>query len=299
MATTADGDTTYNTDIPDNAGIALFSTNVPAEFSPATRLDSVGSTTEVNTLYKEGSGYTALTPLPADYSFYRDNCGKGGSVATFGQCPIGTPKDSDNNAADFILVDTQGTDFLTIPSHLGAPGPENRFSPIQRNASFSAGLLDPCAPEASPPNRSRDFTVDIPNNSTFGTLEIRRTLTNNTGAAITRLRFRIIDITTQPVSGDIADLRARSSLLVVVVDLPPCGSGNSALNVHGTTLEEADPPPPPVSQPNGGGLNSSLSAGTVTLLTPLANGSTINVRFLLGVQKTGRFKIYMNVEALP
>lgn len=300
VVVTAIGDATYNTDIADNAGIALFSSNVPAEFAPATRLDSVGSTTEVNPLYKEGSGYTALTPLSTDYSFYRDNCGKGGSVTTFGQCPIGTPKDTDDNAADFILVDTHGTDFLTVASHLGAPGPENLFSPIQRNASFSAGLLDPCVPDESPPNRSRDLTMDIPNNSTFGTLEIRRTLTNNTGAAVTRLRFRIIDITTHPVTGDIADLRARSSLLVVVtVDLPPCGSGNSVLNVHGTTLEEADPPPPPVSQPMGGGLNSSLSAGTVTLNTPLANGVSINVRFLLGVQKTGRFKFYLNIEALP
>ncbi len=40
--TTATGDATYTTDIPDNAG----------------------STAETNTLYKEGTGYPALTMIP-------------------------------------------------------------------------------------------------------------------------------------------------------------------------------------------------------------------------------------------
>ena len=49
------------------------------------------------------------------------------------------------------------------------------------------------------------------NNSTFGTLDIRRTVTNVTGENVTRLRWRIIDITTYPAPTGIADLRARSS----------------------------------------------------------------------------------------
>jgi hypothetical protein len=65
------------------------------------------------------------------------------------------------------------------------------------------------------------------------------------------------------------------------------------VNVQGTTLEQ------PPSQPNGGGFNSSMSSGTVTLGTPLANGASINVRFLLGIQQTGNFKFYVNIEALP
>ncbi|MGH9967405.1 MAG: pre-peptidase C-terminal domain-containing protein, partial [Pyrinomonadaceae bacterium] len=77
--TTATGDATYTTDIPDNAGIALFNNNVPANFILANRLDAVGSTSEANTLYKEGTGYPALTPFSIDYSFYRDLCGKQGS----------------------------------------------------------------------------------------------------------------------------------------------------------------------------------------------------------------------------
>jgi hypothetical protein len=291
--TTATGDATYTTDIPDNAGIAIFNTSVAGNFILANRLDAVGSTSEANTLYKEGTGYPALTPFSIDYSFYRDNCGKSGSITTFGPCPISTPKDTNNNAADFIFVDTNGTS-AGAGQRLGAPGPENLSSPIQRNASFTENLLDPCVAPASPPNRVRDFTSAPANNSTFGTLDIRRTFTNNTGANVTRLRFRVIDITTFPAPSGIADLRPRTSTAVVVtVDRAPCGSGTSNVTVQGTTLEQ------PPSQPNGGGFNSSMSAGTVTLATPLANGASIDVRFLLGIQQTGSFKFYMNVEALP
>jgi hypothetical protein len=291
--TTATGDATYTTDIPDNAGIAIFNTSVAGNFLLANRMDAVGSTSEANTLYKEGTGYPALTPFSIDYSFYRDDCGKSGSITTFGVCPISTPKDTNNNAADFIFVDTNGTS-AGAGQRLGAPGPENLSSPIQRNSSFPTNFLDPCVGGASPPNRVRDFTSDPANNSTFGTLDIRRTITNSTGGNVTRLRFRVIDLTTFPAPSGIADLRPRTSTAVVVtVDRAPCGVGTSNVTVQGTTLEQ------PPSQPNGGGFNSSMSAGTVTLATPLANGATIDLRFLLGLQQTGSFKFYLNVEALP
>jgi hypothetical protein len=291
--TTATGDATYTTDIPDNAGIAIFNTSIAANFNLANRLDAVGSTAEANTLYKEGTGYPALVPFSIDYSFYRDNCGKGGSITTFGACSIDTPKDTNDNAADFIFVDTNATS-AGAGQRLGAAGPENLSSPIQRNASFAVNLLDTCVAAASPPNRVRDFTSDPPNNSTFGTLDIRRTIVNNTGGNVTRLRFRVIDLTTFPAPSGIADLRPRTSNAVVVtVDRPPCGTGTSNVTVQGTTLEQ------PPSQPNGGGFNSSMSSGTVTLATPLANGASIDVRFVLGIQETGSFKFYINVEALP
>ena len=291
--TTATGDATYTTDIPDNAGIAIFNTSVGANFNLANRMDAVGSTSEANTLYKEGTGYPALTPFSINYSFYRDNCGKSGSITTFGVCTISTPKDTNNNAADFVFVDTNGTS-AGAGQRLGAPGPENLSSPIQRNASFAVNLLDPCVGGASPPNRVRDFTSDPPNNSTFGTLDIRRTVVNNTGGNVTRLRWRVIDLTTFPAPSGIADLRPRTSTAVVVtVDRPPCGSGTSNVTVQGTTLEQ------PPSQLNGGGFNSSMGSNTVTLATPLANGASLDVRFLLGIQQTGSFKFYVNVEALP
>jgi hypothetical protein len=292
--TTATGDATYTTDIPDNAGIAIFNTSVAANFTLGNRIDAVGSTSEANSLYKEGTGYPALVPFSIDYSFYRDNCGKGGSITTFGTCPTGgNLKDTDNNAADFVFVDTNGTS-AGAGQRLGAPGPENLSSPIERNASFAVTNLDICVGSASPPNRVRDFTSDPPNNSTFGTLDRRITVTNNTGGNVTRLRFRVVDLTTFPAPSGIADLRPRTSTSVVVtVDRPPCGSGTSNVTVNGTTLEQ------PPSQPNGGGFNSSMSAGTVTLATPIANGASIDVRFLLGIQQTGSYKFYINVEALP
>ncbi|HEX8281892.1 MAG TPA: hypothetical protein VF588_00830 [Pyrinomonadaceae bacterium] len=291
--TTATGDATYTTDIPDNAGIAIFNTTVVGNFVLANRMDAVGSTSEANTVYKEGTGYPALTPFSIDYSFYRDNCGKSGSITTFGPCPISTPKDTNNNAADFIFVDTNGTS-AGAGQRLGAPGPENLSSPIQRNASFGFNNLDPCVSASDPPNRVRDFTSDPANNSTFGTLDLRKTVTNNTGANVTRLRWRVIDLTTFPAPSGIADLRPRTSTAVVVtVDRAPCGAGTSNVTAQGTTLEQ------PPAQPNGGGFNSSLSSGTVTLATPLANGASLDLRFLLGIQQTGSFKFYINIEALP
>jgi subtilisin-like proprotein convertase family protein len=298
----ATGNATYTTDIPDNAGIAIFNTSVAANFTLANRLDAVGSTSEANTLYKEGTGYPALTPFSIDYSFERDTCGKGGSITVLGPCPSGgLPVDTNNNATDFYFVDTNGTS-AGAGQRLGAPGPENLASPVQRNALFGATNLDSTAGSNNPPNRVRDFTSDPANNSTFGTLDFRKRVVNNTGANVTRLRFRIVDLTTFPAPSGFADLRPRTSTLVVVSgvnDPATCLASNGVattpctVNVQGTTLEQ------PPSQPNGGGFNSTLSAGTVTLGTPLANGASLNVRFLLGIQQTGTYKFYINVETLP
>jgi hypothetical protein len=296
----ATGDATYTTDIPDNAGIALFSSTTT--FTLANRLDAVGSASEANTLYREGSGYPAMSPFSIDYSFTRDMCGKGGSTTILGSCPQGGfPKDTDDNAVDFYIADTNGTN-TGAGQRLGAPGPENLSSPVQRNNSFPGPNLDSTLASASAPNRIRDFTSVPAQNSTFGTLEIRKRIVNNTGAAVTRLRFRIMDFSTFPVPTGFADLRVRSSTLVVVSginDAVTCLASNGVattpctVNVQGTTLET------PPSQLNGGGFNSTLSAGTVTLGTPLANGASVNLQFLLGIQQTGTFKFFINVEALP
>lgn len=290
---TATGNAIYTTDIPDNAGIALFNNNTGgASYSLANRLDAVGSTSEANTLFKEGPGYPALTPFSIEYSFYRDTCGKQGSITTFGPCPLGGfPGDTDNNATDFIFVDTNGTS-AGAGQRLGAPAPENQVSPVQRNSQFQSFLVDANMSATGPPNRVRDLTS--------GTLSIRRRWTNNTGGFVTRLRFRIVDQTTFPAPSGIADLRARTSVAVVVGGItdaatclatgtpatPPC-----SITIQGTSLEQ------PPSQPNGGGFNSSLSLGTISFSAPIPNGASINLQFLLGVQQTGSFKFYINVEA--
>jgi hypothetical protein len=218
-----------------------------------------------------------------------------------GPCTISTPKDTDNNAVDFIWVDTNGTS-AGAGQRLGAPGPQNLSSPIQRNGNFATLLVDQTVATSAAPNRVRDFTSDSANNSTFGTLSIRRRFVNLTGGSVTRLRYRIVDLTTFPAPSGFADLRPRTSVSVVVGGVndsstclatgapatPPC-----TVTVQGTTLET------PPSQPNGSGFNGSLSAGTVTLGTPLPSGASINLQFLNGIQQTGTFKVYLNIEALP
>ena len=291
----ATGDATYTTDIPDNAGIAIFNNNTGGgSYSLANRMDAVGSTSEANTTYKEGTGYPALTPFSIDYAWVRDQCGKSGSITIPDYCvQAGLPKDTGSNAVDFYFVDTNGTS-AGGGQRLGAPGPENLSGPRHNTPATNQSLLDPCVGADAPPNQVRDVTSDPANNSTFGTLDIRRTIINNTGANITRLRFRVVDLTTFPAPSGFADLRPRTSTSVVVnVDRAPCGSGNSNITVQGTTLEQ------PPSQPNGGGFNSSLSAGTVTPGTPLANGAGFDVRFLMGIQQNGDFRIGLMIEALP
>jgi hypothetical protein len=274
---TATGDAAYSTDIPDNVGIALFNTATPANFNTISRLDSVGPTTEANTLYKEGTGYTPLTVANTESSFYR----------TMPSSTNGLPQDTNNNAADFIFVDTNGG-FFGPTQRLGAPGPENRFSPIYRTTGVPAALIDPLVAGSSSPNRVRDTTPGPPLTSALGTLAIRRTFINTTGANITRLRFRIVDITTSPATGTTADLRAVTSS-TTMVNTTMMGT----VTAQGVTLET-----PPV-QPIGGGFNSSLSLNTVTLAAPLPSGDVVSVNFVFGIQKAGNFRILINTERLP
>ena len=49
----------------------------------------------------------------------------------------------------------------------------------------------------------------------------------------------------------------------------------------------------------GGGYNSSLSAGVITLATPLNPGASVNMRFVFGVEGLGKFRVFVVVEALP
>jgi hypothetical protein len=65
------------------------------------------------------------------------------------------------------------------------------------------------------------------------------------------------------------------------------------VTVQGTVLEQ------PPNQPLAGAQNSTMGAATINLGSPLAPGASINLQFLLGVEKTGSFKFFFNVEALP
>ena len=286
-------------DLPADAGLALLDAS-------GQMVDAVGF---------------AGTPAPYFEGTVRAAVGGAGEYSFVRRLAGATPQDTGDNAGDFVLVSTDGA-VGAAPATLGAPGPEGLSSPVVLNSRFGTFLLDATRGSASPPNRVRNFAMNPAHKATFGAMSIRRRFTNNTGAAVTRLRLRVISVTGFPVADPAhADLRVISSAdtSADVNDPATCsGAGLTApctVTVLGTTLET------PPGQPNGGGLNSSLSvdavtsapafpvgrpkagrpvvADTIDLAAPLADGASINVQFLLGVQKTGKFRFYLNLEALP
>ncbi|MDQ3918926.1 MAG: lamin tail domain-containing protein [Acidobacteriota bacterium] len=289
LAAYAAGDQTYQGDIPGGAGLALFTTADPSHFTTTYLLDAVGFS-GAPAPYYEG---TALSPAggvtaPGQYSFVR-------------QLATGAPQDTNNNASDFVFVSTDGGTYSGLASVLGAPGPENRSSPVNRNAQLKTTLIDPCQTTSNAPNRER-YSASYTDPAApagsgtgtypLGTITIRRRYTNNTGGSVTRLRFRVVDITAGPAPSGTADLRAITSQSTTVAVTPGCGA-SSSVSVAGTTLEA------PPAQPMGGGFNSTYSAGSVSLSNPIGPGSSINVQFTMGVAQTGSFRFVVLVEALP
>jgi hypothetical protein len=287
--TTATPDLPYDTfDIPDDGGVALFNTADETHFSETTRLDAVGfappvvivpelhATSKklrpsvVSTLFREGDGLSNPVVTDVEHSFVR-------------KMTTGIPQDTDNNAADFQLVATDPVQLSGAV--LGAPGPENLSSPLL--GLITSSLIETCAGRDDPPNRVRDASDSV---AQFGSLTLRRRFTNFSEQPMTRLRFRVVDITTQPAEQGTADFRVLSSSTTTVQVLGANCTGSADLTVQGLTLEQ------PPSQPSGGGLNSTLSAGTITLTAPLEAGASIDVQFLLGVEQTGHFRIFVILE---
>ena len=265
-------DRTWDVDVPDGSGVALFSTTNGPNFTAATRLDAVGFAGSP-ALYREGGGIPVVVTDATEHTYYRD-------------LSKGTPRDTADNASDFLLVGTTPGAQVT---RLGAPGPENLASPVVNNSTIAVTLLDPSVGASSTPNRERRPTVEP--NADLGTMLIRRTFTNNTGLPVARLRFRVVTITTlgtpapECPAPTCADLRALTS------QDGEAGVGGQVVVVRGVRLEE------PPTQPLGGGYNSSLSADFITLGTPLPPGQSVNIVFKLGVMRTGLFRLFFNIEA--
>ena len=288
--TNATGDLAYNPnpndalDLADNTGVALFNTSTPANFTLAHRLDAAGFNALAGAtadLFREGTGLTSAGANDGEYSFVR-------------KLNSGTAQDTGDNAQDFAFVSTTGNLFGVAQSQLGAPGPENLASPIQRNATVKASLIEPQQSSSLPPNRVRTDRATCDQNpdpaqrcndttSRFGTLDIRRRFKNGTGQSITRLRFRVVDVTTlNSPGGPQADLRVLSANNFSVT------TSLGSLNVFGTLIET------PPAQTLGGGLDTSV---TVALPAAIAAGQTIDVHFLLGVEAGGNYRFLINVEA--
>ena len=251
-------------------------------------IDAVGFSSANGTDFREGAGLspaTGIAPGASDqFSFVR-------------KMTTGLPQDTNDNAADFVLISTTGAAGATI-AVLGAPGPETTQSPIQMNAVIKASLIDNCSsigvPGSGCQNRVRDGSAGAsnPTSAQRGTLSIRRKFTNTTQENVFRLRFRVVDITTlnspgyAPNNGQ-ADLRLLSSTDTTVTPSNPFTPGD--VSVRGTTLEQ------PPTQNLGGGLNSTV---TLDLQQPLTSGESVTVQLLLGVQQNGNFRFFVNVEAL-
>jgi hypothetical protein len=270
------GDATYSVGFADDSGITVYTTARPANYSEATRLDSVGFASESNVLAREGVALPALSTAAGEFSFVR-------------KLTSGVPQDTQDNAADFVLVSTTGGLLNGVQSVLGAPGPENLLSPINRTAVVKASLIDPqCGGFGSPTSacaRVRTANGANPTNAAFGTLLLRRKFTNTSGVNVSRLRFRVVDITTLGnVTAGQADLRVLSS----TADTLTMTDGVSTVTLDAVTIDSLP------AQPNGGGLNSTLN-----LANPVAPGASVNVEFKLGVMTSGAYRFFVNVEALP
>jgi hypothetical protein len=282
----ADSDTGWSLDLADNGGLAIFKTANSANFSATTVMDSAGFGGIASGLFKEGSGIPAIstTTPTGQMTFYRD-------------LTSGVPKDTGANENDFVFADP-AVETLGSTPRLGAAGPKNLDSPINRSDIIKATSINRCVPSSSSPNRERTlapYTDSLSGTGTYalGTLDIRHTFVNTSSAPVTRLRFRIVELTTLNSPGYAllngqSDLRALSS--PQVTGITTCS---------GTTTAQALTLETPPAQPNGGGDNSTLSAGTITLDAPLGAGATVGLNFRLGVKQSGSFRFFIIVEALP
>ena len=152
-------------------------------------------------LYREGAGLSPLGTENAEHSFAR-------------KLHTGFPPDTAANAADFMLISPVPASLVSATATLGTPGPENLVSPIQRNATVKTSLIDPTVSSSLPPNRIRVGSDTSPN-SAWGTMTIRRKYTNNTGQSVTRLRFRVTDVTTLNSPGYVAGGGTQSDMRVL------------------------------------------------------------------------------------
>ena len=249
----------------DYTGLALYRTADRAQFAPANVFDSVGFD-GVASPYREGTGLLPAggVTLNAEHSFVRNQ----GS---------GRPADTGDNRADFTLVAADPSLFTGGAAALGAPGPENRTGLVSRSGGFSVAV-----PPGVTSSVRRNTAVT---NGALGTLSLRRRFTNNTGQALSKLRFRVADLSTwngRQVFGSQAELRVLDATL----------EGLSGLKA--TKLEVVP------AQPEGGGINAGLLIdGALSLSSPLASGQSVDVEFLLGVMRGGTYQFILVVEGAP
>ncbi len=261
--TVGTADAQFTTDIPDDGGVALV--------AGSTQMDAVGFGG-----YTEGTALSPATGITTD-----------GQHTWLRRRTRGTwaAQDTADNANDFDFVSVDGGSYGRS-SILGAPGPETLASPVFRVSDFSYAPLDGTVSATVSPNRVR-----VPGavaNGALGTMEWRYTFTNTSGGTVTRLRLRVVEITTK---GSPLVMSPQAELRVLdAVDQAVTVAGPAVVPVEGAVLES------PPAQALGGGLGSSL---VVDLGAGLAPGASVNVALTVGVQSKGNFAYWVAWEALP
>ncbi len=249
-----------------NGGVALIGP------SGAT-VDAVGFGS-VAAGYKEG---TALTPVTAL-----------GELAFVRRFADGAPVDTGDNAADFVAVDTAADGSTS--AQLGAPRPDHTTAPTVKNDFLQSTLLDPAKTASQSPNRVVGG----------GQLTVNRRIVNCSGSAktdpataaacvnaattsgktVTKLRFRITDLTTVGTPG------AGKAVLKAVASSDATTDG---ISIRGLPLDAP-------SASTGGGINSTLTATSLLPAGGLAPGQSINVAFTFAVVTAGKFVFAYNTE---
>jgi hypothetical protein len=268
-------DVVYGTDIDDDRGIALFDSAASGDWTLAHRLDAVGFNNSANAaaqLTREGTPLGSAGNTNGQYSWVR-KIDKTSFVM----------QDTGNNAADFQFISNDGGTYGGQVSVLGYPGPQSLTDPNPNNSDLVGSLIPDGGSPTGFKQNVRDLTPQT--NATFGTLTIYRKITNTGSNTYTKLRFRVVEMTTLH-SPNVCSGCGQSDIRYLSSGIVPSGGPK------GTKIErESD-------QAKGGGVNSSSNVEGVLDLgaNPLLPGQSVDVQFVLGVMTNGYFRFFVSSE---
>ncbi len=241
-------DAPFTGGITDDRGVGLFTGTAVTACTAANRIDSFAITFAgtANAIYTEGTAEAPLT-----------NAAPPSQLAYVRRYASGKPIDTNNNASDFVLVAAQTATINGVQPIFGTPGLQR--DPVRpQSGGLAVTRVNTAVPVGSSPNRTFDGT----------TLRLRRRITNNTGAAVSNAKLRVVDITT---SG--AQTAGQVDLRLVTSTSGSPTYVDTALDTDAFTA----------TVPTQGGLNSAVKIGTV----PAGGSVDVQIQFtVLGFSPT-------------
>ena len=198
------------------------------------------------------------------------------------QITLNNVQDTANNLADFNFVSVTAGVISGVQSVLGAPAPYGLGDPSRNNPGFPSTLLDTGRSSAEPPNRV--ITKGVGGQP--GTLVVRRTVTNTTGATITSANVRITAISEpngRPPPGAPQNPPNKVSLWLV----DPATPTSQVLLSDGDTVTVQNLKVTSTVGTAGGGLNSTLDVPLPA--GGLAPGQSVNIAFTFQGPGSGIF----------